>query len=219
MSNGSGVGRFLCVLGMAVLAGCTTPAAYDYTAFRENRPASILILPPLNESPEVKATYGMLSQMSMPLAEAGYYVVPVALVDETFKQNGLTAASDIHQVEPKKLREIFDADAALYVTVSQYGSSYTLFDSQIRVEAKANLIDLRSGDLLWSGTALAMDQSAGNNGGGLIGLLVTAAVKQIMNTMTDASIVVANQASWQLLSAGRQNGVLYGPRSALYETD
>lgn len=210
--------RACALLGMAALVtGCVTPPAYDYTAYRESRPASILILPPLNETPEVKATYGMLSQMTAPLAEAGYYVLPVALVDETFRQNGLDNAADIHQVAPAKLREIFGADSALYVTVVQYGSTYTLFDSSVRVEAKANLVDLRSGQLLWSGSALATDQGNNNSGGGLVGMLITAAVKQVMNTLTDATYPVAGMASGQLLSAGRSNGILHGPRSPRYD--
>ncbi|MGE8497749.1 MAG: DUF799 domain-containing protein [Pseudomonas sp.] len=200
----------------SLVTGCVTPPpAYDYTAYREARPASILILPPLNETPEVKATYGMLSQMTAPLAEAGYYVLPVALVDETFRQNGLSNAAEIHQVAPAKLREIFGADSALYVTVVQYGSTYTLIDSSVRVEAKANLVDLRTGKLLWSGSALATDQN-NNSGGGLVGMLITAAVKQVMNTLTDATYPVAGMASGQLLSAGRTNGILHGPRSPQY---
>ena len=69
------------------MAGCVTnQAKYDYTAFKQSRPKSVVILPPINESPDVKATYSMLSQMTYPLAEAGYYVLPVALVDESLNK-------------------------------------------------------------------------------------------------------------------------------------
>lgn len=203
------LGLLLCV---AVLAtGCATPPSYDYTAFRESRPASILILPPVNETPEILAPYGMLAQMTRPLAESGYYVMPVALVNETFRQNGLDNAADIHQVALPKLREIFGADAALYVTVTQYGSSYTVFKSSIKVAAKADLVDLRTGTLLWSGSALATDQNNNNNSGGLIGMLISAAIKQVMNSLSDATYPIAGQASAQLLWAGRSNGILHGP--------
>lgn len=37
-----------------LLGGCAKQQPYDYTAFRESRPASILVLPPLNESPDLK---------------------------------------------------------------------------------------------------------------------------------------------------------------------
>ncbi|MDP1142637.1 GNA1162 family protein, partial [Klebsiella pneumoniae] len=81
-----------------------------------------LVLPPLNESPEVQASYSLVSQVTYPLAEAGYYVLPIALVDETFRQNGLTTANDIQAVPPTKLHDIFGADAALYITVTEYGT-------------------------------------------------------------------------------------------------
>lgn len=80
-----------CVLGALVTGCASTQKSVDYSAYKEARPRSILVLPPLNESPDVKATYGMMSQVTYPLAEAGYYVLPVALVDETFRQNGLTS--------------------------------------------------------------------------------------------------------------------------------
>jgi hypothetical protein len=40
----------------------------------------------------------MLAQATLPLAESGYYVIPVSLASETFKQNGLANAADIHEV-------------------------------------------------------------------------------------------------------------------------
>jgi hypothetical protein len=178
-----------------------------------------LILPPLNESPDVKATYGMLAQMSYPLAEAGYYVLPVALVDETLKQNGMTAAADSHAIAPAKLQEIFGADAALYVTVSKYGSVYTVLNSAVVVTANAKLMDLKSGALLWSGTASASSAEGSNSGGGLIGALVTAAVNQIVNNVTDRGFTIAGLTSQRLLSAQQPNGILYGPYSPKYGTD
>ena len=104
----------LLALAALLLGGCAAPAKYDYSAFKESRPASILVLPPLNSSPDIKATYSMLAQTTWPLAESGYYVLPVTLVDETFRQNGLQTPADIHELPAAKLREIFGADTALY---------------------------------------------------------------------------------------------------------
>jgi len=203
----------------ALAAGCAAPRKnVDYTAFKSSRPRSIVVLPPLNESPEVKATYSMLSQVTYPLAESGYYVLPVALVDETFKQNGLTTPGDIHQVAPAKLREIFGADAALYITVSKYGTSYMVINSVTAVTASAKLVDLKTGATLWSGSASATDDQ-GNSGGGLIGALVAAAVKQVLNNVTEAGHKVAGVTSTRLLSAGHPGSILFGPRSPRYETD
>ncbi len=199
-----------------LLGGCAAQKPYDYSAFREARPASILVLPPLNSSPDINATYSMLSQTTGPLAESGYYVFPVTLVDETFKQNGLSSPADIHEIPTAKLREIFGADAALYINVKQYGTSYVVISSETRVTAEAKLVDLRSGRTLWSGSATASSAEGDNNNGGLIGMLVKAAVRQIIETVSSQGHLIAGKTSARLLSAGRPNGILYGPRSPMY---
>lgn len=62
---------FAAVSVVALMAGCAVPTKnVDYAAFKASKPRSIVVLPPLNESPDVKATYGMLSQVTTPLAEA-----------------------------------------------------------------------------------------------------------------------------------------------------
>lgn len=207
------------LLAFILLAGCATPETVDYSAFKQSRPKSILVLPPINESPEVQASYSLVSQVTYPLAEAGYYVLPIALVDETFRQNGLTTPTDIQAVAPDKLREIFGADAALYITVTEYGTRYMLITSDTAVTASAKLVDLKTGTTLWTGTARASSEEGGSNGGGLVGMLITAAVKQVLNSSTDVAHPIAGIAGTRLLSAGQRTGILYGPRSPKYGAD
>jgi len=71
--------------------------------------------------------------VTKPLSEAGYYVMPVAMVSQAFKENGLTQPADMHQTSPEKLRQIFGADAALYITVTNFGATYLIVDSQTLV--------------------------------------------------------------------------------------
>ena len=209
-----------CATLLALLVtGCATQKAYDYTAFKQSRPASILVLPPLNSSPDIAATYSMLSQVTLPLAESGYYVFPVSLVDETFRQNGLNNPAEMHEVKLQKLREIFGADAALYINVKQYGTSYAVISSESRVTAEARLIDLRSEQVLWSGAATASSAEGRNSGGGLVGLLVQSVISQIIESTLNQSHPIAGITSQRLLAAGRPNGILYGPRSPKYKTD
>ena len=212
--------RALLAVGVLMLAGCPTQPGYDYSAFRESRPRSILVLPPLNDSPDVNATYSMYAQTTLPLAESGYYVLPVTLVDEAFRQNGLTAPADIQQVPLKKLREIFGADAALYIKVTHYGTKYMIISSETRVSAEGKLVDLRSGATLWEGRATASSAEGDNNsGGGALGLLLKAVITQIADTLSNRGHPIAGITADRLLSAGRPNGILYGPRSPKYLKD
>jgi hypothetical protein len=210
----------LAVLAGALATGCATRGqAFDYTAFKQSNPASILVLPPINSSPDVAATYSMLSQVTLPLAESGYYVFPVSLVDETFRQNGLSNPAEMHEVKLQKLREIFGADAALYITIKQYGTSYTVIASESRVTAEARLIDLRSEKVLWAGAATASSAEGRNSGGNPLGMLLQAVVSQIIESASNRSHPIAGVTSYRLLSAGMPNGMLYGPRSPRYKTD
>ncbi len=204
---------------VALLSACAAPQPYDYSAYKQARPASLLVMPPLNETPEVNASYGVLSQVTLPLAEAGYYVVPVSLMDETFRQNGLNHPAEIQEVSAQKLREIFGADAAVYIKVSRYGTSYAVISSETTVTVHARVVDLRSGQLLWTGSASASSrENQSSSQGGLVGLLVQAVVTQIIGTVSDASFRYAGMANQRLLGP-RRNGVLYGPRSLNYQKD
>jgi len=212
------VALWAAVLALSFLGGCATKAPpYDYAAFMRAKPATLLVMPPVNESPEINATSGVWAHATLPLAEAGYYVLPVTLVDETFRQNGVSSANDAQEISPKKLREFFGADAAVYMKVKKYGTSYAVLASETRVEVEARIIDLRSGELLWQGVAVATSaEEQQQSQGGIVGLLVTAIVKQIVGTATDASYRYAGIANQRLLGASRYNGVLPGPRSPNY---
>lgn len=203
---------------LTALAGCVSPPpSHDYSAFRQADPHSILVLPPLNNTPEVIAPYSVMTQMMTPIAESGFYVFPVAVVDQTFKGNGLTVANDIHQVPVDKLHEIFGADSALYITIEEYGTSYVVISSETAVTVSAKLVDLRTGEVLWQHKARASSaEQQNNNSGGLVGMLVVAAINQIAETVTDKSFEIAAITSNRLLSSDIYNGLLYGPRSPNY---
>ena len=203
----------------ALLGACANPSApFDYSAFKQSQPKSILVLPPLNESPDVNAVNGMLSQTTLPLSEAGYYVFPVAVVRQTFRQNGLENPADIHAVQLNKLHDIFGADAVLYIKVKQYGTSYQVIASDTRVTAEAILVDGRSGQQLWKGSATA-SSTEGQSNNSLLGALIQAAIQQVVDNLGDKSHRIAGITSSRLLSGGQRNGILYGPRSPKYQQD
>lgn len=201
------------IAAVVTLTGCAKKTPHDYTAFRESKPASILVLPAQNHTPDISAAHSMVSLVTEPLAESGYYVFPVAVVEETFKQNGLTSAEDIRNVSAAKLHSIFNADAALYIDITDYGSKYILVDSVTSVTATAKLVDLRSGKQIWGGMASASSNENSNTNQNPIGMLVAAVVKQIANNVTDEAHNIAAVTSSRLLTANEQGGILPGPRA------
>ena len=200
--------RLLSLAALALLAlalgGCATVTPYDYTAFRQNPPRSILVLPPINESTAVEATYGYLTTVSRPLAERGYYVFPVAVVDTLLKENGMPTAGEMHDVPLAKILEITGADAVLYPVVHEYGTKYHLVSSDTVVDVSARLVDTRTGTLLWDGRGVAQ-QGSGGSGGGLLANAIAALVSQAVNSSRDQAHGVSRMANGGLFfTKGRE---------------
>lgn len=205
----------LVLVGLALVTGCATTPKKDYTAFNEAKPASILILPPLNSSLEVNAPYGVVAQASQPIAEAGYYVPPVAVVYETLRQNGLDDPGQIHALSIKKLHEIFGTDAVLYLDVKQYGASYRVLNSVSTVEVEAELVSSYTGETLWTGSQAVADSSGGS--GNFLIDLISAAITQVTSNLTDKSFDLALYTNAALFSpVAPAGGLIYGPRSSAF---
>lgn len=197
------------LLCFILITGCATKTPYDYSAFEEHKPRSILVLPPLNKSLEVGAPYVYLSRVTQPLAERGYYVFPVAVVDELMKENGLPSSAEMHNVPLSKIKEIINPDAVLYITIDNWGQKYQLISSTAMVIVSGKLIDVDTGTLLWEGHAEAIQQSD-DGGGGLAGMLVSALVTQIVGQQVDLTVGLARRANYQLFNT-KDQGLLEGP--------
>lgn len=191
------------------LGACQSPPAYDYGAYLEHPPRSILVLPPIDETVETDACYGALSTVTRPLVELGFYVFPVAVVDAMMRENGLPTAWEMHQVPLEKLREVFDPDAVLYLKVTSWGTSYAVLASSTTVALSGVLVDAETGVELWSGVHVG-SQGSGDGGGGLGGMLASALVNQVVTSIDDPSRDVSSSTAWALFHDPRA-GLLPGP--------
>ena len=198
--------------------------------FLEGHPRSILIMPPINKSLDVKGPLTFLTTSTIPLAESGYYVIPVTLSDQTFKQNGITIAEDAHAIPYGRLREIFGADAALYITITRFGTHYVLFDSVTEAAAFASIIDLKNGQRLWSGEVSLSESSQENRRDieinsvsdflvSLLGSAIEAALDQVINTVSNKAHDLGRGANYKMLSVENDSTIPYGPYHPIYKTD
>lgn len=194
---------------LLVLSGCATVQPYDYTKLREAAPRSILVIPPLNNSVEVNASYTYLSTISVPLAEKGYYVFPVSVIDTFLKQNGLPTPAEMNTIPLDKIKEHIGADAVLYVTLDDWGQKYQVLSSDTVVRGAVKLVSTASGETLWDSPINGVLNS-GNSGGGLIGALVSAVATQIIGSVNDQTPGVARIANQQAFNS-KKRGLLSGP--------
>ncbi|WNO07775.1 DUF799 domain-containing protein [Teredinibacter sp. KSP-S5-2] len=187
----------------SILAGCSSIQTQNNTELVQNRPRSILVIPPLNNSVEVNAPYTFISTITRPLAEKGYYVFPVAVIDHFFKENGLPTPGEMNGVPLDKIREHIGADAVLYTTIEDWGQKYLLFNTVTVVNAKLNLVDTRTGTVLWTGRARA-ERSQGD------GQLLQAIVSHIVESLTDSTPELAREANRSAIN-GSGSGLVDGP--------
>ena len=192
---------------IVTFVGCATPKNYD--KFRAANPRSILVLPPKNQSTDIRGTYSFLSTVTMPIAEQGFYIFPVSIVDQMMKDNGLPSANEMHEASVKKIKEILNPDAVLYLTLEQYGSKYYVIDSQTTVVASGSLVSTASGEVIWQGKIYKVVSSS-DGGGGLAGMLVSALINQAVNSSVDYAHDVSKLASQELFTTDGQ-GLLNGP--------
>jgi len=209
---------FLIPLAVLLLSGCAKQEPYNYAALEQSKPRSILVLPPVNNTVEVNAPYIYLSTISRPLAEKGYYVFPVTVVDSLMKENGLPSPAEMHAVPLDKLTKHIGADSVLYVTIDEWGQKYQVLSSKAVVRATLKLVDSRTGALLWDTEAFAQYQSS-DGGGGLAGALIGAVVEQIAGSMIDRTpdlSRIANNGSINNQVRGLLNGP-YAPESLVQQ--
>jgi hypothetical protein len=161
---------------VAILTGCASaPAKKDLSAFIAAAPKSILVVPAVNKSLDVDAPNYLLSTLSLPLAEKGFYVFPVNTAKFVLEQEGFYEGEQIHQQPPETLAQLFGADAVLYVTIKRWDAKYALITTTVTVEFDYRMV-AKDGIEIWKATQAMQYTPQNNNSSGnpLIDLVATA---------------------------------------------
>lgn len=168
-------GFFLASLMCAtLLTGCVTPPPSEPVAISSKGVESILVVPPVNETNTVGADLLMTAVMPYSLSEGlGYYVFPLDTVRMVLENEGYYEPERVQQIEPTQLASMFHADAVLFVKILHWDAAYQVFGTVTSVEVEYKLYH-KDGTLLFSGTGTASQDSANNNNGALINMVVAA---------------------------------------------
>jgi len=216
------------LLAVISSAACVTPPPpFDYTKYIEADPRSLLVVPVMNNSPEVGADAYFLATISRPVVERGYYVFPVNLTNELLADAGLSDPGLIRETDPVALAEIFDADAILYVVITNWEARYMLLTTQVVVGFEYRLKSGKTGEELWSTSQVLTYQPQTASSGNAIADLVVMAVQAAATKAAPNYIPLARQANWSV-ATGRTpenpgfiiaNPLLIGPLHPGYEED
>lgn len=210
---------YLCVIVAVItqLSGCAIRPKIDLDTFYAHRPRSIVVVPVVNESPEVSAPSVFISTISQPLAERGYYVFPVYLTDLILKDFGLVEAGHVHQLPAQRFNELFGADAVLLVTIKDWSTKYLVLASVVVVEMEYVLKDTRTGLVLWENKQTYTHDSGSPGSGGGVGGLVVMAVAAAVNAIFTDYLPLARKANH--LAFQPPKGLPAGPYHADFRRD
>jgi len=197
------------LLVVATAAGCATPNMSKHEKFLEAAPRSILIVPVINKSVDVTAADYMLSTISVPLAERGYYVFPINAVKRMLEDDGLSDSSMVHNASAIKLAALFGADAVLYVTINQWDAKYMVTTTHVTVSIKYQIRSGKTNEVLWENSERLV-YAPKNNGGGIAGLIV-GAIHAAITKAAPNYMPLAHQVNDKALNVYPGRGIPLGP--------
>lgn len=189
---------------MPLLSACAPKMSTKLAEFPltyEERPASILILPPMNESTAADAKEYYSTTIQEPLAFTGYYTFPYPITSEILKMEGIYDAELLVNLPLSQFKEYFGADGVLFTTIKKWDLSYVVLASTLTISIDCKLKSTISNQILWKYTGtVVVDLSGGNTGGGLAGLIAKPIVTAIQSAVADY-VPYARQANYRALSS------------------
>lgn len=197
------------LLWMAALLILTTSCAVNRISKQDafpkmyvERPISILVLPPMNESTAADAKEYYSTTVVEPLTYAGYYVFPLEVVSDVLKNEGIFDTETLLGIPPQKFRETFGADAVLYVRILKWDTAYYVIGGNVTVSVDFHLKSTHTGDDLWKYEGTMVLDTSGDSGGapGLAGLIAHVITTAIKTAMADY-LPVARRANYLAVSA------------------
>ena len=194
------------VLGFLVIVttGCGLKLITKEEAFPnmyKERPVSILVLPPINETTAADAKEYYSVTIAEPVSFSGHYVYPIEMVSEILKNEGMYDTELMLNTPVQKFKEYFGADAVMFVRIKNWETSYYVIGGSVTVGVEFVLRSTSTGDQLWKYAGkLKVDTTGENRAGGLAGLLLQA-VETAVKTATTDYVPIARRANFMTLNS------------------
>lgn len=214
---------YLLIIGIVMLTqtSCTVSISSNltkgevYAKMYEEKPVSILVMPPINNTNNVEAKDLLYTSISQHIAEAGYYVVSPVMAMDVFKNESAYDAEYFIHSSLRKFKEYFGADAVVFAVIDKWAKEgfqiHTVISYIVKSTTTNEILFERSCDM----TLNLMKSSNYGNGlaGALAGVLVDVIVSAI-DVATTEHIEAARIANTNVFK-----DLPYGKYSPLYLQD
>ena len=166
------------IMAVMSLASCSTPTtlSQQYPGMYEEKPLSIAIMPPINQTTHAEAKDYFYTTMYMPLCEKGYYVYSPYLTMEMFQQESAYDAEMFLEADLTPFRNVLDADAAMFTIIKDWRRNNV--GGMLTVKVEYILRSTKTGQTLYTREGeIKVDTSIDGGSGGfgaLVGMIATA---------------------------------------------
>ena len=192
----------LLIIGLALLlfSSCATTSSYTraslYPKMYEERPVSLLVMPPINNTTNVEAKDLLYTSISYPLVEAGYYVVSPHLAMEFLKNESAYDAELFIDGDISMFGKVFGVDAVIFSVVDKWEKQGLGIATHIRYLVKST----KTNEILFERKCdLYLDLQVQSGQSSALGVLMELAASAIMAATTD-HIVAARKCNRYVFS-------------------
>ena len=168
----------------------------QYAKMYEEKPITLLVMPPINNSTNVEAKDLLYTSISRPLVEAGYYVISPLLAMDVLKAESAYDSELFFDAPLTTFQNYFGADAVVFSIIDTWAKKGTGIETKIRYVIKSAY----SNEILFDRSCdLYLDLSIDSGANGLLGALVDLAASAINTAATD-HIKAARKANYYIFS-------------------
>ncbi len=169
-----------------------------YPGMYEEKPVTLLVMPPINNSANVEAKELLYTSISRPLAEAGYYVIPPTLSMAVLRQESGYDAELFLDRPLRQFHDFFGADALVFSVIDSWAKQGLGINTKIRYIIKSTLTDQvlfdRTCDLFLD---LSVNSSDSSKDRSLLSILIDVAAGALNTALTD-HIEAARRANYYI---------------------
>ncbi|MCL4477589.1 MAG: DUF799 family lipoprotein [Deltaproteobacteria bacterium] len=139
-------------------------------------PSSILVIPPMNDTVDLSAPDVVWPIVHNQIIVRGYKSPSIAFVKQVLLQHHIHYAGEINMYTPEELGKMFDVDAVLYTTITDWATTWLIVYASQTVGLQFVLKSAKDGQLLWKNHYTDTERGVAVNPRQMAALAIGAAV-------------------------------------------
>jgi hypothetical protein len=167
-----------------------------YPKMYEEKPLTLLIMPPINNTTKVEAKEFLYTSISRPLVEAGYYVISPLVAMDVFKSESAYDSEQFYDGKLDMFKNYFGVDAVVFSFIEKWAKVGVGINTEIRYVIKS----AHTGEILFAKSCdLHLDLSAKSSSSdkGLLASLLNIADSFLTTALTE-HIEAARKANYYI---------------------